>query len=47
MSTLKRVVRVVAATLLTAGIFAGTASAADTVVAKHSPTIIQMDTGWT
>ena len=47
MSTLKRVVRVVAATVLTAGIFAGTAAATDTAVAKHGPSIIQMDTGWT
>ncbi|MBO9522709.1 MAG: hypothetical protein J7518_14340 [Nocardioidaceae bacterium] len=48
MSTLKRVVRVVAATLLTVGIFAGTTAASESAVAKPKPggVAIPMDTGW-
>lgn len=51
MSTLKRVVRVVATTVLAAGIFAGTTAATDSAVAKpkggDNAAVIPMDTGWT
>lgn len=48
MNTLKRVVRIVAATILAAGIVAGTTSASDATVAKKPGGIVvtPMDTGW-